>query len=136
MHEFRIKGERYEMSGMQKETMFGKKTYNEDKFKIIELVEVGDVFEYVYDFGDDWRHKIEVEKVLGLEAGVVYPVCLAGEQACPLEDCGGPWAYAEMIEILKDSEHKDYEHYHEWACDGFDPEGFDMDKVNSCLRKF
>ena len=94
------------------------------------------MFEYVYDFGDDWRHKIEVEKVLDLEAGVVYPVCLAGERACPLEDCGGPWAYAKMIEVLKDSGHEDYEYYHEWAGDGFYPEGFDVDKVNGCLRKF
>ena len=40
-----------------------------------------------------------------------------------------------LLEILKDSEHEDYEHYHEWAGDGFDPEEFDVDKVNDLFER-
>jgi hypothetical protein len=46
-------------------------------------------FVYEYDFGDSWEHEILVEKLLAPEPGTHYPVCLAGERACPPEDCGG-----------------------------------------------
>jgi hypothetical protein len=43
---------------------------------------------YVYDFGDNWRHKIELEKVIeDYEFG--YPTILEGEGACPPEDVVG-----------------------------------------------
>lgn len=44
---------------------------------------------YEYDFGDSWDHKVALEKILPFEFGVQYPRCLAGERACPPEDCGG-----------------------------------------------
>src|SRR6266540_3653023 len=46
---------------------------------------------YTYDFGDDWEHEILVEKLLVAEPGLRYPLCVAGEGACPPEDCGGAW---------------------------------------------
>jgi hypothetical protein len=46
---------------------------------------------YVYDFGDDWRHDIVVEKILPAEPGAAYPRCIAGRRAAPEEDSGGEW---------------------------------------------
>jgi len=48
-------------------------------------------FEYVYDFGDNWEHKISVERILPFDAGQTYPVCVGGRGECPAEDSGGPW---------------------------------------------
>ncbi len=45
--------------------------------------------DYTYDFGDNWEHKIELEKVLLREEGIKYPICIKGRRACPPEDCGG-----------------------------------------------
>ena len=53
---------------------------------------------------------------------------------CPPEDSGGVWDYAEMLEILKQPEHEEYEDYIEWLGDEFDPEYFDKDEVNQVLR--
>jgi len=53
-------------------------------------LKTGDVFEYHYDFGDDWRHGIFVEKVLPPSPDGVYPACLDGARACPMEDWRGP----------------------------------------------
>ena len=135
MHEFRINGERYGMPDLDGDVMFGTKINKDKEFKVCDLVSEEDVFEYVYDFGDDWRHEIEVEKVLEPEAGAGYPICLAGERACPVEDCGGPWGYQEMLEILKDPEHDDYEHYFEWLGGEFDPKEFDLDKANGRFER-
>ncbi|HXL88128.1 MAG TPA: plasmid pRiA4b ORF-3 family protein [Streptosporangiaceae bacterium] len=46
---------------------------------------------YVYDFGDDWRHDIVVEKILPAETGIAYPRCIAGRRTAPEEDSGGVW---------------------------------------------
>lgn len=42
---------------------------------------------YLYDFVDDWEHKITVEKVLPADT-CLYPLYLGGANACPPEDVG------------------------------------------------
>ena len=48
---------------------------------------------YVYDFGDDWRHDIVVEKIHPAEPGVRYPRCTGGKGSPPEEDSGGIWVF-------------------------------------------
>ena len=55
---------------------------------------------YTYDFGDDWRHKVTVEKVGAVEPGTAVPGCIGSRRACPPEDCGGPWGYQDLLESL------------------------------------
>jgi hypothetical protein len=85
--------------------------------------------EYVYDFGDDWRHKVELEEVLPAEPGIEYPRCLKGKRSGPPEDCGGPWGYQELLAVLADPGHEDYAGSKEWveSIKGslFKPEEFD-----------
>ena len=38
-----------------------------------------------YDFGDGWEHDIVVEAIEPMSNDATYPVCLAGERACPEE---------------------------------------------------
>ena len=90
-------------------------------------------FSYTYDFGDDWEHQIVVEKVLPPDPEVQYPVCLKGKRNCPPEDCGGIWGYAELLEVLTESEHPDHEEMLEWVGGSFDPEAFDLDEINQSL---
>lgn len=78
---------------------------------------------YEYDFGDSWRHKIILEKIMPLEPGVTYPRCLAGKRACPPEDCGGIGGYEKLLQIMKNPEHREYEKRMKWLR-GFDPEAF------------
>jgi Plasmid pRiA4b ORF-3-like protein len=52
---------------------------------------------YSYDFGDDWRHDIVVEKILPAEPGVAYPRCTGGRRDGPPEDCGGIWVFNEQF---------------------------------------
>ena len=55
---------------------------------------------YTYDFGDDWEHDIILEKVIGPDAERRTPALLTGKGACPPEDCGGPWGYAEIKDAV------------------------------------
>lgn len=90
-------------------------------------------FYYLYDFGDGWEHEILVEKKLPAEAGISYPRCLKGKRACPPEDCGGIWGYTDLLEVLREPEHPEYEHMREWTGEDFDPDAFDLEAVNADL---
>ena len=52
---------------------------------------------YEYDFGDGWQHSIVLEKVTAAEPGVRYPRCIDGDRACPPEDVGGAWGFADFV---------------------------------------
>ncbi len=89
---------------------------------------------YEYDFGDSWTHEVLLEKVLAPEPGVSYPRCTAGKRACPPEDCGGVWGYADFLEAIADPEHERHEELLEWVGSEFDPEQFDVAEANAALR--
>ena len=43
------------------------------------LVSEGDSMVYQYDFGDDWRHKIVLEKIVPADDLLKKPICLSGD---------------------------------------------------------
>jgi hypothetical protein len=92
--------------------------------------------EYEYDFGDGWIHDVTLEKILPADDTMKYPFCTDGRLACPSEDCGGIWGYANLLDILKHPDHEEYEGYLEWVGDDFNPEHFDKDAVNKLLKRY
>lgn len=84
-------------------------------------------FAYIYDFGDDWHHDIEV-----IGRGGTEPGCVDGEGRCPPEDCGGPHGYAELQVTLRRPRHPDHEHMREWVGDRFRP--FDLIATDRKVR--
>lgn len=101
--------------------------------QVIDRVE--EKFNYRYDFGDGWRHEIEVEKIFYPDKALSHPICLEGARACPPEDCGGTWGYEELLEALKNPDHKDHERLTTWVGGHFDPEVFDLEQINKHLKK-
>lgn len=85
--------------------------------------------DYVYDFGDNWEHNIQLEKILPREKDVDYPRCIKGKRACPPEDCGGVWGYEEFLKAIKDPKHEEHEEMLEWIGGEFDSEHFDVNEV-------
>lgn len=93
-------------------------------------------FIYEYDFGDSWRHSIAVEKILEPDAEhKSLAECLGGKGACPPEDCGGIGGYAYLLDVIKNPKHKEYESMMQWLGGGFDPDEFDIEKINKHLKK-
>ena len=94
----------------------------------------GEVFRYEYDFGDSWEHMLLVEDIVEYQPDMRYPVCSIGERACPPEDCGGPYGYADLLEIIADPGHEDYQDMLTWLGGYFDPDSFDIEIANLKLK--
>lgn len=90
---------------------------------------------YEYDFGDSWQHEIRLEKLLEQEPRAKHPRCVEGARACPPEDCGGAWGYADFLQAIGDKKHPEHRDIKEWIGDRFDPEKFSAVEVNKKLRR-
>ena len=110
---------------------------DERKFKLKDIIPAEKhKITYLYDFGDSWDHQILVEKILPVEKGKKYPLCVKGKRACPPEDVGGIGGYYYFLEAISDPKHEAHENYKGWYEGDFDPEEFNMKKINLDLRKF
>ncbi|MBN2379862.1 plasmid pRiA4b ORF-3 family protein [candidate division WOR-3 bacterium] len=135
LHEFKVKdpgsGGMHRIGLPDNENEAGRETLPGWSVRIDQyFISVGTSANYWYDFGDDWMHIIKLEKILPREKGSSYPVCIGGERACPPEDCGGPWGYAELLEAISDENHERHDDILEWLGGGFDPEAFDPKAVS------
>lgn len=97
---------------------------------------VKDHFVYLYDYGDSWEHEIVAEKVLPVEQNIRCPLCSDGRRACPPEDVGGVWGYADFLEAIRDARHPEHIRMLEWVGGAFDPEEFVSERINRMLRSF
>lgn len=93
------------------------------------LSEPGERAEYEYDFGDGWIHEVTLSGIERRVKGQRYPQCVAGERACPPEDCGGVPGYQTLVKALLDPEHSDFKSMGEWIPNGWGPELFRPNKV-------
>jgi hypothetical protein len=123
LHMFVIDGQRYGLPDDDQDSNYS--ILEEANHRLNSLLSEGQKFLYVYDFGDDWRHEITVEDIRDGSSEEVLPTCIAGERACPPEDCGGPHMYPEFLEALSDPSHEDHDHYAEIYGE-IDPEQFDL----------
>jgi pRiA4b ORF-3-like protein len=88
-------------------------------------------FEYRYDMGDGWEHRIVIESSpTSTLSDQPLPVCVAGENACPPEDIGGPHGYELFLNILRDRQHEQHHDMVRWIGGVFDPKGFDLNRIN------
>lgn len=99
------------------------------------LATPGDKMVYEYDFGDGWTHILELIQNLEPASKQRYPQVTAGEGACPPEDCGGIGGYVDLLEKLKKPRTKAYKELMEWLGGDFDPQDYDLVKVNQMYFK-
>ena len=119
----------------------GDATYVEDSYdwpdasvdtaavRLCDVVVPGDKFEFRYDFGDGWEHRVIVTDRLPT-AGRIRPACLAGRGACPPEDVGGPCGYADFLKAIADPRHARHAELLQWCGGRFDAEAFEAAEVD------
>ena len=137
LHEFDIDGQIYTARYPELEHWEERKVRNERRAYLRDVLSgEGSRFSYIYDQGDYWQHDVTVIKVSQVKTPEElerYPLCLAGERACPPEDVGGSSGYAEMLEALADPTHEEHESFIEWLGASFNPAAFDLKAVNAML---
>lgn len=124
LHEFVINQDRYSIPDPFGDCDVDGAVDSSDVWLSDVIIGKGAKFTYTYDFGDSWNHTIKVEAVGPAESSVAYPRCVTGKRNCPPDDCGGVWGYEELLDILADPAHPEYEERIDW-CGRIDPEEFD-----------
>ena len=135
LHEFDVDGKRYGIP--DDDGVHDAPTLDDRRHKVGAVL--GDAvyrFSYTYDFGDNWRHTVTVEdRLLPYESFNSWPVCIAGQNACPPEDVGGVGGYTEFLEAIPDPSHDEHAAMWQWSGGPFDPAGFDVNATNAALRR-
>ena len=104
----------------------------------------GDRLTYLYDFGDDWEHRVTLESVAPLTPDNRKPACLAGAKACPPEDVGGVHGHQELAAWLRagapadqvPEPFDDAEHAHDWLPVDYDPDEFEAAEATTAMRRW
>ncbi|MDR9452031.1 MAG: plasmid pRiA4b ORF-3 family protein [Acidimicrobiia bacterium] len=114
---------------------WGLDVLDEERFVLDQVLpKVGTKMRWDYDFGDGWEHDVRLEAITLPKGSVKYPVCLAGRRACPPEDCGGPWGYADLLDAMRNPDHPEREELMEWLAPGFDPNHFDREETEQAMH--
>jgi hypothetical protein len=129
LHSFEVGGLEF---GPPDTNGWGREIKSERQHPLERLVGEGGKFDYVYDFGDDWRHQILVEKVT---TEATAPRCLGGARACPPEDCGGVWGYSDVVAAFLDEKHPRHAEIAEWVPVDWSPERFDLELADKLVEK-
>jgi hypothetical protein len=95
----------------------------------------GDTLGYTYDFGDTWEHAVVIEAEVAAAPRARYPRCIAGGNACPPEDCGGSWAYADLVATLSGGRSAAKTELQEWLGGRFEPHRFSLAQANARLAR-
>lgn len=91
----------------------------------------GERMKFEYDFGDSWTHELWVKAARDYAPGEGPAIrLLKGQGACPPENCGGVWGYAELLELrTKKRKTADDKERLEWydITDDFNPDDCDLE---------
>ncbi len=134
LHEFAVSGHMYGVPDPDYDV--DRKVVDDRTVRLRDLnLSPGSRMEHLYDFGDNWRHVLELEDVLPAYGEDAIPLCLGGERATPPEDVGGVFGYEEFLEALSDSSHEEHEQMKSWVGRPFDPKCFSTEEANRRIRK-
>lgn len=98
------------------------------------LSDPGDVIHYVYDFGDNWTHKLTLEKAMEESDSPHTPYCTGGERNCPPEDVGGCSGFKNFLTVMADSRLPEHEEMVDWYGGPYDPEELRLEIINEDLE--
>jgi len=136
LYEFVI-GDRIYSVPSPDDEIYERKVYQAKALRLGTVLERGvREFLYVYDFGDNWQHRISVGEIRQGDAGVEYPRFIAGARRAPPEDVGSISGFEEFLEVMADPEHEEHERMLEWYGKQFDPEDIDERRLHMIINDF
>ena len=97
------------------------------------LSNVGDKVTFEYDFGDSWMHTVKLIASAEYDRQKKEVKLLAGERACPLDDCGALPGYRELCEAMDRPYSSSAQRFMEWLDCRFDPEYFPLEMAQKAV---
>ena len=134
LHQFKAGGRFYGVPDPDYQDM-GTEMLNERRYTVSDLAEIAKTFTYDYDFGDSWEHQVKIEKVLPPDPDFKHPICVAGDKACPPEDCGGIPGYYRLLEALANPRRPEHEELKSWIGGQWNADHFNLDQANAALSR-
>lgn len=131
LHEFRVGEKRW---ARPQPEFDAPGSVGSERLKLMRILPASGRIDYTYDFGDQWEVAIQLqgtEPVHWRDA----PRCIAGANAGPPEDCGGPPGYDELRRILADPTDPSFAAMRRWAGRKFDPAKFVRVTVNRRVHR-
>ena len=118
---------------------FDYKVINSKRTKVDKYFDKIEKLEYTYDFGDNWIHDIQIENVVESEEKLKNPVCLKAKMASLPEDCGGPWGYEDLLDVINNPKDERYQDMKDWLEQGYsvwydDRTYVDLNRINRELE--
>ena len=133
LHEFEFAGERYGIPDPDFD--WGSSLRSESRVRLATALGLAKSFVYTYDFGDNWEHRIKVEKRLPYDPLLAKSAfCVGGANACPPEDVGSVPGYEDFVAAMANPDHPEHHDMMEWYGRTFDPTYFDTSAVNLALN--
>jgi len=131
LHAFTVGNQRYGMNYDE----FPEGEVDEKTVTVLQALREARRITFEYDFGDSWDHEVVIEELTKSPVGLTFAVCIDGANACPPDDVGGTWGYAEFLRAMADPAHSQHATYLEWLGGYFDPAEFDLAEANARLQK-
>jgi hypothetical protein len=135
LHEFAVGDRLYGEPGPE-DTAWGRKVHQARSLRIGMLIDRGiSAFRYTYDFGDDWRHRIIIERVSDADPQTDYPILVGGERRAPPEDVGGPPGFLDFVEAISNRGHPRHRDIVRWYGGPFHPTDFGEAEIATRVRE-
>jgi len=102
---------------------FGGDDLPADKTTLAEVIEDTGArsIRYIYDFGDDWVHRLHIGQATDPVPGDLYPRLTDISGRCPPEDVGGLPGYEEFLDAVANPKHPEHAQLKDWYGGAFDP---------------
>lgn len=119
---------------------WGREVKSASAIRLAKLLNSGvTTFGYVYDMGDNWEHRILVERTEAAQPNKSYPEFLGGERRCPPEDCGGMPGYYDFLDTIAGPDRGEGSRRKKEALDWYgrpyDPDDIDETQIKTALRR-
>jgi len=134
LHEFVVGDKIYGVPDLD-DVFDERKVYKEKSIRLGTLMDRGiREFLYLYDFGDNWQHRIIIDEPRQGELGVEYPRFVDGARRAPPEDVGGLTGFEEFLDAMADPEHEQFQQMLDWYGEIFDPEDIDARWITMIIQ--
>jgi hypothetical protein len=132
LHEFEVNGKRYGPS--ENDWDDDEEWLDEEEWRLHHLLKVLDKITYLYDFGDNWIHEIEVERAEIVSQTLKKAVCLDGARARPPEDVGGVSGFQHFLGVMRNPSDEEFVRFSTLHGGPFEPNSFSLLDTNGRIQ--